>query len=105
MSTESQTAWLIDVTSMYRILNELDEQKEITAVIDVRDEQLATITDMAIQTDLPNDQGELVIEMLKDGRLKVFTHSSQNYIPPMNAVHCVRLPPIYYVKDLKKKYE
>jgi hypothetical protein len=97
------TEWMIDVTSMYRIVSELDHGGAIEGVWDVKDHNLAYIADCA-EEGATRELIERFIAESKAGTITLYRHSSESKIPLTNAVHCIRLEPFYFVKDLKKPY-
>ena len=106
-SYKYETEHLIDVTSMYRILTEFVLHDLIKVIIDVKDCNLAEIADLCIVREGFDSEESMkqLKEKFDSGEVLMFQNSIENVIPTDNAVHCIRIEPIYLVKDLNKIYE
>lgn len=90
---------MIDITRMRTLYAHLQNNPEISQIIQVEDNNEPLLAEV----------GEIMIagnvtafsNYCKEGKIKMLTDNS---IPETNAVYCLYLPPYYIFTDLKRLY-
>jgi hypothetical protein len=94
-----KVADLIDSTSMERIVRELGDRLHIMLIIDVMEEDLATVADL-----LWSGNNAAMTALAMSGRIGLIFEPHKNGIPLDNHVEVIRLEPAYLVKDMREKW-
>lgn len=98
-NTSSKTEHLMDIARYGGVIGHLSNNPDIHTFIMVADKgtPIHVVGDAMVDGDM-----EVIKSMMETGTIKVcanMQHGDLGFIPRINSVECLYLPPIYLVKD------